>query len=155
MRYAWTWYCVACRWSTAPSIKCAPFENSWWRFTANHGTGFTDEMRMHIAQHYIWPLRKTWLLGGKTLVGNHRGQTFLVVGLQVCTHLKMDFVPLLFADPLQVIKVSRLTFGNWNLLPLQSCSWHPWTALCSWPWWRVWNLIDCLIASVDRCLFYR
>ncbi len=31
-----------------------------------------------------------------------------------------DFVPLLFADPLQVIKVSRLTFGNSNLqLPPQ------------------------------------
>ncbi len=25
------------------------FENRWWRFTANQGTGFTDEMRMHIA----------------------------------------------------------------------------------------------------------
>ncbi len=56
----------------------------------------------------IWPLRKT-------LVGNHRRQTFLVVGHQVCTHLRRDFVPLLFADPLQVIKVSRLTFGNSNL----------------------------------------
>ncbi len=60
------------------------------------------------------------VLGGKTLVGNHRGQTFLVVGHQVCTHLRRDFVPLLFADPLQVIKVSRLTFGNSNLqLPPQ------------------------------------
>ncbi len=50
----------------------------------------------------------------------HRGQTFLVVGHQVCTHLRRDFVPLLFADPLQVIKVSRLTFGNSNLqLPPQ------------------------------------
>ncbi|MBN3298033.1 CREB5 protein, partial [Amia calva] len=46
------------------------------------------------------------LLGGKILVGNHRGQTFLVVDHQVCTHLRRDFVPLLFADPLQVIKVS-------------------------------------------------
>ncbi len=33
---------------------------------------------------------------------------FLVVVHQVCTHLRRDFVPLLFADPLQVIKVSRL-----------------------------------------------
>ncbi len=68
----------------------------------------------------IWPLRKHDLvLGGKTLVGNHRGQTFLVVGHQVCT-LKRDFVPLLFADPLQVIKVWRLTSGNSNLqLPPQ------------------------------------
>ncbi len=55
------------------------------------------------------------VLGAETLVGNHRGQTFLVVGHQVCTHLRRDFVPLLFADPLQVIKVSRLTFGNSNL----------------------------------------
>ncbi len=46
------------------------------------------------------------------LVGNHRGQRFLVVGHQVCTHLRRDFVPLLFADPLRVIKVSRLMFGN-------------------------------------------
>ncbi len=40
---------------------------------------------------------------------------FLVVGLQVCTHLRRDFVPLLFADLLQVIKVSRQTFSNSNL----------------------------------------
>ncbi len=30
-------------------LNAAPFENRWWRFTANQGTGFTDEMRMHIA----------------------------------------------------------------------------------------------------------
>ncbi len=45
---------------------------------------------------------------------------FLVVGQKVCTHLRRDFVPILFADPLQVIKVSRLRFGNSNLqLPPQ------------------------------------
>ncbi len=45
---------------------------------------------------------------------------FLVVGHQVCTHLWRDFVPLLFADPLQFTKVLRLTFGNSNLqLPPQ------------------------------------
>ncbi|KAK6297365.1 hypothetical protein J4Q44_G00319480 [Coregonus suidteri] len=45
---------------------------------------------------------------------------FLVVGHQVCTHLRRDFVPLLFTDLLQVIKVSRLMFGNSNLqLPPQ------------------------------------
>ncbi len=61
----------------------------------------------------IWPLHKT-------LVGNHRVQTSLVVGHKVCTHLRRDFVPLLFADPLQVIKVSRRTYGNSNLqLPPQ------------------------------------
>ena len=43
------------------------------------------------------------ILGGKTLVVNHRGQTFLLVGHQVCTHLRRDFVPLLFVDILQVI----------------------------------------------------
>ncbi len=60
------------------------------------------------------------VLGGKTFVGNHRGQTFLVVGHQVFTHLGRDFVQFLFADPLQVIKVSRLTFGNSTLqLPPQ------------------------------------
>ncbi len=30
-------------------LNAAPFESRWWRFTANHGTGFTDEMRMIIA----------------------------------------------------------------------------------------------------------
>ncbi len=30
-------------------LNAAPFENRWWRFTANQGAGFTDEMRMHIA----------------------------------------------------------------------------------------------------------
>ncbi len=61
-----------------------------------------------------------FVLGGKTLVGNHRGQTILVDGHQVCTHLRRDFVPLIFSDPLQVIKVSRLIFGNSNLqLPPQ------------------------------------
>ncbi len=44
------------------------------------------------------------VLGGKSLVGNHRGQTFLVVGRQVCSHLRRHFIPLLFVDLLQVIK---------------------------------------------------
>ncbi len=30
-------------------LNAAPYENSWWRFTANHRTVFTDEMRMTIA----------------------------------------------------------------------------------------------------------
>ncbi len=33
----------------------------------------------------------------------------------ICTHFRRDFVPLLLADTLQVIKVSRMTFGNSNL----------------------------------------
>ena len=65
------------------------------------------------------------VLGGKTFVANHRGQMFLVVGHQVCTHLRRDFVPLLFADLLQVIKVLRLTFGNSNLqLPAKPLQGH-------------------------------
>ncbi len=60
------------------------------------------------------------VLGGKSLVENHRGLTFIVVGHQVCTHLRRDFVPLTFTDPLQVIEILRLTFGNSNLqLPPQ------------------------------------
>ncbi len=60
------------------------------------------------------------VLGGKTLVDNHRGQTFLVVGHQVCTHLRRDFVPLLFADPLRVIKV----FRGWPLATRTFSSLH-------------------------------
>ncbi len=30
-------------------LNAAPFENNWWRFTANQRTVFTDEMRMTIA----------------------------------------------------------------------------------------------------------
>ncbi len=46
----WTRYCVACQWSTAPCIKCRSiWKQVMERLTANQGTGFTDEMRMHIA----------------------------------------------------------------------------------------------------------
>src|SRR4029434_6977043 len=47
-----------------------------------------------------------------TLVGKHRRQTFLVVGHQVYTHLRRDFGPLLFADPLQILKVAFSMGGN-------------------------------------------
>ncbi len=50
---------------------------------------------------------------------------FLVVGHQVCTHLRRDFVPLLFADPLQVIKVSKFHAG----IPIHDPFSMP------WPWW--------------------
>ncbi len=30
-------------------LNAAPSESRWWRFTANHGTGFTDKMRMILA----------------------------------------------------------------------------------------------------------
>src|SRR4029434_2228150 len=46
------------------------------------------------------------VLGGITLVGKHRRQTFLVVGHQVYTHLRRDFGPLIFADPLQILKAA-------------------------------------------------
>src|SRR4029434_7134471 len=46
------------------------------------------------------------VLDGITLVGKHRRQTFLVVGHQVYTHLRRDFGPLFFADPLQILKVA-------------------------------------------------
>ena len=33
---------------------------------------------------------------------------------------------------------------------LQFCPWYPYTAPLSCPWWKCWNVIDC----VDRCLLY-
>src|SRR4029434_3365451 len=52
------------------------------------------------------------VLGGITLVGKHRRQTFLVDGHQVYTHLRRDFGPLLFADPLQILKIAFSMAGN-------------------------------------------
>src|SRR4029434_3877149 len=47
------------------------------------------------------------VLGGITLVGKHRRQTFLVVGHQVYTHLRRDFGP----SSLQILSKSlRLRF---------------------------------------------
>src|SRR4029434_6754003 len=57
---------------------------------------------------YLNPL----VLGGITLIGKHRRQTFLGVGHQVYTHLRRDFGPLLFADPLQILKVAFSMGGN-------------------------------------------
>src|SRR4029434_3568133 len=51
-------------------------------------------------------------LGGITLVGKHIRQTFLVFGHQVYTHLRRDFGPLLFVDPLQILKVAFSMGGN-------------------------------------------
>ncbi len=69
----------------------------------------------------IWPLRKTWLsTWWQNPCWQSQRSDVLVVGHQICIHLRRDFVPLLFVDPLQVIKVLRLTFGNTNLqLPPQ------------------------------------
>ena len=45
---------------------------------------------------------------------------FVVVFQQVCTDLGRDFGPLLIADPLQILKVLRLSLGNSKLqLPPQ------------------------------------
>ena len=60
------------------------------------------------------------MLGGETFVGKHRGQTFVVVFQQVCSNLGRDFGPLLFADPLQILEVPRLSLVNLKLqLPPQ------------------------------------
>ncbi len=69
----------------------------------------------------IWPFRKTWLsTWWQNPCWQSQRSDVSCSCHQVCTHLRRDFVPLLFADPLQVIKVSRLTFGNSNLqLPPQ------------------------------------
>ena len=49
---------------------------------------------------------------------------FVLVFQQVCTDLGRDFGPLLFADPLQILKVPRLLLGNSKLqLPLQIFNW--------------------------------
>ncbi len=69
-----------------------------------------------MSQISIWPLHKTWLSTWWQNPCWQSQRSFLVVGHQVCTHLRWDFVPRLFADPLQVIKILRLMFGNSNLL---------------------------------------
>ncbi len=77
------------------------------------------------SQISIWyPSQNMTVLGGKTLVGNHRGQTFLVVGHQVCTYLRRDFVSLLFADPLQVIWGWRLATRTFSSLHRFSMGWR-------------------------------
>ncbi len=107
--------------------------NSRFIWTVRDRITTNKSRKMHFKKLWIYLHFNEWnknltpfakydiVLGGKTLVGYHRGQTFLVVGHQVWTHFRRDFVPLLFADPLQVIKVClRLMFGNSNLqLPPQ------------------------------------
>ncbi len=57
-------------------------------------------------------------------------------------------------------EILHLAAWRWSCSPiqpcvgLQSCPWHPWTDLWSWPWWRVWNLIDWLLLWTG-CLLYR
>ncbi len=58
----------------------------------------------------------------------------------------------------QLLSPCHQAAWRWSCSPfqlcvgLQSCPWHPWTALWSWPWWRVWNLIDWLLLWTG--LFY-
>ncbi len=60
----------------------------------------------------------------------------------------------------QLLWPSYQAAWRWSCSPfqpcvgLQSCPWHPWTALWSWPRWRVWNLIGLLLLWTG-CLFYR
>ena len=61
---------------------------------------------------------------------------FVVVFQQVCTELGRDFGPLLFADPLQILKVPRLSLGNSKLhgisMGFRSGDWlgHSRTVIC-------------------------
>ncbi len=47
---------------------------------------------------------------------------------------------------LPLLSPSYQAAWRWSCSPfqpcvgLQSCPWHPWTALWSWPWWWVWTL---------------
>ncbi len=71
-------------------LTAAPFENRWWRFTANHRAGFTDEMRMRlIAQPYFWlqslELHKIWILK-KT---SSKGAYSLLFGLKLILNMKL------------------------------------------------------------------
>src|SRR4029434_5877025 len=52
------------------------------------------------------------ILGGITPADFASLATFLVVGHQVYTHLRRDFGPLLFADPLRILKAAFLMGGN-------------------------------------------
>ncbi len=51
----------------------------------------------------------------------------------------------------QLLSPSHQAAWRWSCSPfqpcvgLQSCPWHPWAVLWSWPWWRVWKLIDWLL----------
>src|SRR4029434_4987447 len=78
-----------------------------------HFITFMTSFAFDAENKYLTPLAKHDLvLGGITLVGKHRRQTFLVVGHQVYTHFRRDFGPLLFADPLELLKVAFSMVGN-------------------------------------------
>ncbi len=55
---------------------------------------------------YLTPSQKTWLSTWwqNPCWQSQRSGRFFEVGHQVCTHLRRDFVPLLFADPLQSLR---------------------------------------------------
>ena len=52
------------------------------------------------------------IFGTVAFVCNYRGQTFLVVFHQVCTHWRRDFGPLLHTDLLYISHVSGLSLRN-------------------------------------------
>ena len=77
------------------------------------------------------------MLGRETFVGKHRGQTFVVVFLAGLHRSWRDFGPLLFAYPLQILKVPRLSLGSFRslhrfLMGFRSGEWlgHSRTLIC-------------------------
>lgn len=51
------------------------------------------------------------VLGSETLVGKHSDRTFLVVGHQVCSHLRRDFGPLL-TETLEILLLVNQGFSS-------------------------------------------
>lgn len=51
------------------------------------------------------------VLGSETLVGKHSDRTFLVVGHQVCSHLRGDFGPLL-TETLEILLLVNQSFSS-------------------------------------------
>ncbi len=74
-----------------------------------------------MSQISIWPLRKTWLsTWWQNPCWHSQRSDFFLYSWPLGLHTSCWFCPTPLADPHQVIKVSRLTFGNSNLqLPPQ------------------------------------
>ncbi len=71
-------------------------------------------MNFNESNKYLTPWQNmTWYLVATHLSAITEVRRFLWLATRL--HTWRDFVPLLFANPLQVIQVSRLTFGNSNL----------------------------------------
>ncbi len=90
-----------------------------------------------------------WFLTVLMIIETPRGE--ILHGVPVRGRLTV----ILFCFHLRIIAPtvvsSHRAAWRWSCSPfqpcvgLQSCPWHPWTALWSQPWWRVWNLIDWLL----------